>query len=717
MKYLKLTMILLIAVLLLTACGAEKEEQDPLVSVYLNSAQTQIDKGEYDTAIKILEEGIAALGENETLSQKLLEIEALMGSDPASENETEADQTQGAETTQPSSEIDLSPYFGTWAEEGVHWTGDSMITDIYLEKGKVFCELTYTQAAPQSRIASTVVEITGENVENNIFTGTFENDGWGNEGTVSLAFLGEEMTVTFSQLVNTGEFTPSWGFYETTFSLIRDDSAHDKLSYTMDMYNAHQRLENQYSDDTDYSGGENQLGSGYFDLGGIRYDDIAGMLPVSMDQIMNDLVLEEINYDYVNQVKTPCEILGVIPVKARPSTKKVSDKYDVFCYGFFSLGDTLYEKKFRITYRYYEIGGWVLDGGSGIDTVEHSISAGATAFEQRGKKLGNFGYYDYASGCPLSMGEIADDILYANLNIFEVAGEEQVFDISSLQILKGQTRESEYQSHLELLVRVNFTNEVYDGTFDLEMNYEYYTLGGWELQYDHTDSDFTAIERSDSYEITPKEVHYDDSEFMRRSKAIFDRCTLVSTEDVRDENGELIRVLRYQGVRDKAYLKEYYDVVLTAKFGYSTWRESLTIDMVEADYSDFLGTWIYQQGEEYIRLTITDFTLSHDPGQASAYKETTATVTYNYETSAWGTSPYQTGTITEEVDIHAAYFTLKDKDYVFYWHESPILSIWEYKGTGSSSTDVNIKLVPSQGVLISVGSSYGDEGKMTRVSP
>lgn len=76
MKKIKLLPVFFSLLFLLTACSTEaKKGNNDLQTTYVNSAQEKIQIGDYETAKKILEEGIAKIGDNEVLSQMLLEVE------------------------------------------------------------------------------------------------------------------------------------------------------------------------------------------------------------------------------------------------------------------------------------------------------------------------------------------------------------------------------------------------------------------------------------------------------------------------------------------------------------------------------------------------------------------------------------------------------------------------------------------------------------------
>ena len=91
---------LLAVFLLISLAGCQQEQQteqeDPVVTAYLNAAQEHITAGDLDTAIQILEEGIQQTGGNAELTALLEQVKTQKGQEsesPAEDVETPADTT------------------------------------------------------------------------------------------------------------------------------------------------------------------------------------------------------------------------------------------------------------------------------------------------------------------------------------------------------------------------------------------------------------------------------------------------------------------------------------------------------------------------------------------------------------------------------------------------------------------------------------------------
>lgn len=688
MKHLRSLATLFLLLCLLTACGSEeKPSEDPALNAYIKSAQMLIETGSYAEAKVILEEAVAAIGEHEDLVTMLREVESNL-------DDIEDSEDDSGESITTNETTDLSLYYGVWATDDVGWAYGGMILEFSLTQGHVTCALTYTQGAPSSRVAYLDIEIDPASVKKGVFSTHYDEDGWGNSGDLKFTFSNKKIVLDISNICSTDQY-PMWGLSEGSYTLKSDSQAHSKMDYTMDMYYELFAQDSYYEETIDY-----------IELGGIRYDDVSSWLPISLEQIKQDTVTKKINYFYVNHVNTAFEITHLLPIKGGYTDKYDMDEYKIHCYGCFSNGSIVYEAKFSLTYKYNTIGGWVLSSGSISKKIERSNSPSFVPFGVEGKKLGNFSYTDYQSGSPLSVGEIVDDILYSKLNIINVNDVEQYFNINSIKIISGEYWENEFHDYLNLVVTVGFTNDYYDASFDLELEYQYYDAGGWELSIDYIDSDFNAVHRSDGYTIWPKVNTYNDAEFIEKTKTTFDKCSRVSTNETVDEKGNKMLEIYYQAVRDKQYVKEYYDILLVAKFLGRHWVESLTITLTDADYSPLIGTWEYCVDNEYIRLQITDAALTINSGKAYAY------ISYFYETSAWGTSPYQKAQSGESLSVSSSYFAYKNNYYTMLYHETPFAIIEEHLGSDSTSHAAQLNISSTKGVYLrSANNDYFSEDK------
>ena len=186
---------------LLAGCGNSKVES------YKTMAQGFIDSNDKAAAIKILEQGVSET-DNEELKAMLEEL----------------------------SKVDFSSYIGTWAENGLCWDGGGLTLDVTVENDKMILACALTQAAPASRVAEIQKEINLADIVDSSVEIPYDNDSWGNSGKLKITFAENAITCEFSDIVT--DDLAQWGFYEAMYSLIKNDNAHELLTYTQEEYDA-----------------------------------------------------------------------------------------------------------------------------------------------------------------------------------------------------------------------------------------------------------------------------------------------------------------------------------------------------------------------------------------------------------------------------------------------------------------------------------------------
>lgn len=140
---------------------------------------------------------------------------------------------EGLETT----ETKTAGYAGTWAEGEIYWLYGGLILDI-TEKGRnMTIDATYTQAAPDSRVASFSVSVALTEIKDNSLTVEFEDDGWGNAGTLVLEFGESEINCEIKDTHYVGdEAFAIWGVTPGQYYLYRNDDAYEMLEYEIEEY-------------------------------------------------------------------------------------------------------------------------------------------------------------------------------------------------------------------------------------------------------------------------------------------------------------------------------------------------------------------------------------------------------------------------------------------------------------------------------------------------
>lgn len=223
MKGVKFVCMLLAICMLasLAGCGAQdagKTGASDAANAYMEKAQKYVDENNYAVAIDILQLGVDTLGE-EALKEMLADVIAL---------QTGGDQAEVG--------IDLAAYDGTWATEGTGWVYGGLILDVYTLENEILLELTFHQSAPASRVAAASGNVLLSEMDGNRAKFFFDNDGWGNTGTVEVIFLDGEICVDIADM--TCDPYAMWGFYENRYYLGPNGAAHEAMNYDMDEYYA-----------------------------------------------------------------------------------------------------------------------------------------------------------------------------------------------------------------------------------------------------------------------------------------------------------------------------------------------------------------------------------------------------------------------------------------------------------------------------------------------
>jgi len=662
MKRFGFVFVVCIALLLLVGCGKETTAETPTNTtsdVYLNLANDYIEKEDYDAAIDILQKGIDSTGSDE-LSEKLKEVVEMQLKNSDKDNIDE-DIIQEAPEEQVS-EIEFS-----WLDMSGDYVSDEYGLSLYFGYDEL--SESYIVAFGEMLIEDLVVD---ENscygmVYNAQITFTYDNS------TEKLTYNYFDYTSRYSEnvvLSKSKSYTRKQAqdyINELKTLYYNNDTTDDYYVYD-DEYNYDYDYDYDYEEDTNVS----DTNSGYIQYGDIRYDDISSLLPVSLDQLTIDINNNDICARYYN---SPAKLISFLPIKCEYYESSYSYECTIYCRGYFEYDDIIADNKFYLKYGYNDIGGWVYKSRGSNELREYSAANPPEYYGVDGQKNGNFGYDNYPSGSPLSLGEIADDILYARLNCLYKDNDWHVFDIDSLSVLKGNYWENDYANYLDLAVKATLSNESYDAVVEYDLTYRWYEAGGWELTCDyHSDDDAYNDSRIEDKDITPKTVTYNDQEFIKNMKDIFSTIKAVDVQDSTDSQGRLQRVTTYDAVRSSTYLKEYYDVVNIAVYNGYSWNVNVSINLREVDYSALIGVWEANLNGEILRVNITDMKMTGD---------SSGIIEYDYSSTPWmGEGSYTEDQIisrgegTEELSIYSGrcYYTLYDTTNII-CHNNPIVNL------------------------------------------
>ena len=118
----------------------------------------------------------------------------------------------------------LTDYVGTWSNNGISFEKGGFILDISIEGKEMSFNFSCISSGPDSYTANLSENINLSNINNDIVTIAYEDDGWGNSGTVEITFSGNYILVDFKKVV--WDSMANWGFNETTYKLEKNDQAH-----------------------------------------------------------------------------------------------------------------------------------------------------------------------------------------------------------------------------------------------------------------------------------------------------------------------------------------------------------------------------------------------------------------------------------------------------------------------------------------------------------
>lgn len=250
-KNISALIVIILTINLLCSCSTKTDTSS--ADTYLSMAEDFVAQGNHSAAIDILQKGFSET-KDERIAVMIAEITSGASSTDQSASTTPnssktdststpttptiAENTSITKATTSATDTPAShSYAGTFAEQNIGWQDGGMIADIQLIENTIVITLSYTQGAPASRIAEVKIAKPLSEIKNDILVGTFEDDGWGNKGTVEFKFIeADAIQCKLSGIVSGS--AAMWGFYEDQFTLYRNSNAHSSMSYTMEDYYA-----------------------------------------------------------------------------------------------------------------------------------------------------------------------------------------------------------------------------------------------------------------------------------------------------------------------------------------------------------------------------------------------------------------------------------------------------------------------------------------------
>jgi hypothetical protein len=146
-------------------------------------------------------------------------------------------QVTETEIPQVSESPDYEKYAGTWAQEGSNWLAGGITLDVSVDADTISVAYTEITAAPISMEAEVDVSFPIADIKDNAISVDFENDGWGNGGTLGITFLDGEILCDVSNVYYVDDDGYSvWEITTQSTALTEMENAHELMYYTMDDY-------------------------------------------------------------------------------------------------------------------------------------------------------------------------------------------------------------------------------------------------------------------------------------------------------------------------------------------------------------------------------------------------------------------------------------------------------------------------------------------------
>lgn len=209
-----LAALLALFVLLAFAGCASTQKSSQLSDIYLQTAQQFTDDGDLDSAIGVLEEGIAATNDSR-LAAFLDEVKAMQLEKAAEETVTPSDEAPKEEKTPEKQDtadnelpeepipddpgIDIADYLGVWTETAVTSNFIVRSLDLSAEGDMLNIYFCVNQSPPWCRTAEVYESVNVSEIHDSTLSIDFI-DSWGNSGTLSLSFDEESITCATNDL-------------------------------------------------------------------------------------------------------------------------------------------------------------------------------------------------------------------------------------------------------------------------------------------------------------------------------------------------------------------------------------------------------------------------------------------------------------------------------------------------------------------------------------
>ena len=117
-------------------------------------------------------------------------------------------------------------YAGLWCTNDLSWQMGGLTLEIAVTNNEMSLLLQNTEGAPTCSVAQIKQTVPVSNINEDVLSFVFADDGWGNSGTVELTFIKNSILVDIKDMQHGDS---AWGFFESTYKLAQNDDAYKLL--------------------------------------------------------------------------------------------------------------------------------------------------------------------------------------------------------------------------------------------------------------------------------------------------------------------------------------------------------------------------------------------------------------------------------------------------------------------------------------------------------
>ncbi|MBQ6885545.1 MAG: hypothetical protein IJN56_07435 [Clostridia bacterium] len=199
-----------------------------------------------------------------------------------------------------SSKQDFTNYIGTWSDRGISFEKGGFILDVSIDGKEMTLDFSLVSSGHDSYTAELSENISLSDITDNVATIDYEDDGWGNSGTVEITFSSSYILIDFKNVIL--DSMANWGFYENTYKLEKNEQAHSIITQGSNDYYEDNPVEITPVYDTSKASG------------------ILASLGMTEDEFRNSCqALNHSKYNYHLSKKTTVPYVEIIDIQRNPN--------------------------------------------------------------------------------------------------------------------------------------------------------------------------------------------------------------------------------------------------------------------------------------------------------------------------------------------------------------------------------------------------------------